>query len=53
MNEKQIALMKAVRQALLMIVDAIEVFLEMERTSELRKKVKELSHITRQDLLAS
>jgi hypothetical protein len=45
MSEKQAKLLKAVRQALLMIVDAIEEALEMERTSELRRKVKELSRL--------
>jgi hypothetical protein len=45
MSEKQIKLLKAVRQALLMVVDAIEEALEMERTSELRRKVKELARL--------
>jgi hypothetical protein len=45
MNEKQAKLLKAVRQALLMIVDAIEEALEMERTSELRRRVKELARL--------
>lgn len=40
--DKQRALWYALRQALLMIVDAIEVFLAIDRTSELRKKSKKL-----------
>ncbi len=34
-------LVMAVRQALLMMVDAIEVYFNMPRTSEMRKRAKE------------
>lgn len=34
------ALLMAVRQALLMIVDALEVYAEIERTAELRKRTR-------------
>ncbi|HEY6020775.1 MAG TPA: hypothetical protein VIY48_13035 [Candidatus Paceibacterota bacterium] len=43
MTEKQISLLKTVRQALLMIVDGIEEALELERTSTMRKRLKEMT----------
>lgn len=41
MSEKEKKLLQAVRRALLMVVDAIEDYLAMERTSDLRKIAKE------------
>jgi hypothetical protein len=40
MTDKQINFLKVVRQALLMVVDGIEDLLEMERTAEVRKRLK-------------
>lgn len=41
MTEKNKKLLQAVRRALLMLVDAVEDYLEMEKTSDLRKIAQE------------